>query len=467
MKNNIIIFGMGNYGKNTYWKLKDEYNIVAFADNNMKLAETTYEGVEVILGKNLMYQDLDNIDIVICTQHYYEIENQLIEMRIMDYYVMIEGLLYHTSPYETMMPVELNRDVYYKKEMKERNILFVQNAACIRTHKIATLMKDIGYKVFLIYTLAPPFGAYLQYVDVYDKIWGFSSAKGLVDFISNSDFDVVHCSNEPDTLANIVSMSNKPVIADTHDMQSIRSNVEIDALILEYLANTFCLGNMYESDKVAEIAQQKYDTEAKKVFFVENYVMDQVNIVHPYEKLSTLDNEIHCVYEGGIVGNEKQNHRYFDEMWKKITDEGIHIHFYSQSDIERCRRLEKISSFIHYEGSMGGVDLIREMTKYDCGLVLFNSTDSNRIHLEANSINKVYEYINSGLPLLSAGINSLNEFVKKNKVGIELDFSKNIREQIVEACKLEVSPDFLRDNKYTMKSYGSHLANFYSNISND
>lgn len=464
MKKNIIIFGMGYYGKNTFWKLKEEYNIVAFADNNMKLAETTYEGVPVIPGTKLIEEDLENIDIVISTQFYYEIESQLIVMGITDYYVMLEGFLYHTNSQETMMPIELNTDCYYKKETEEKNILFVQNAACIRTHKIATLMRDIGYRVFLLYTFAPPYGAYSQYLSLYEKIWGFSSAKGIVDFVSNSDFDVVHCSNEPDTLANIVSMSGKPVIADTHDMQSIRSNVEIETLILEYLANSFCAGNMYESGNVAKIAQQKYETEAKKVFAVENYVMDQINISKAYDKLSSFDGKIHCVYEGGIVGNEKNNHRYFDEMWRKLTDEGIHIHFYSQSDIERCRRLEKISPLIHYEGSMGGDELIYEMTKYDCGLVLFNSTDSNRVHLEANSINKVYEYINSGLPLISAGINSLNEFVKKYKVGIELDFSSNIKKQIAEACKIEIGSDLLKNNKFTMRSYDLDLSNFYKKI---
>lgn len=465
VKKNIIIFGMGYYGKNTYWKLKNDYNVVAFADNNSKLLGETYEKVPVILGETLVEQNLKDTDIIICTQFYYEIESQLINMGITDYFVMLEGLLYHTNEEETMMPVELNVESCYKKKKNEKNILFVQNAACIRTHKIATLMKNEGYKVFLLYTFAPPYGAYLQYLDVYDNIWGFSSAKGIVDFVSRSDFDVIHCSNEPDTLVNIVRMCNKPVIADTHDMQSIRGNVDINALILEYLANSFSTGYMYESENVAQIARKKYETKNEDMFAIENYVMDQIDVNNPYDKLSLIDNEIHCVYEGGVVGNEPHNHRYFDLMWKKITDEGIHIHFYSQSDIERCKRLESISPLIHYEGSMGGEQLIREMTKYDCGLVLFNSLDYNRVHLEANSINKVYEYLNAGIPLISAGIKSLNDFVKSKKIGIELDFSGDIKKQIQNACEINIESDFLVRHRFTMKAYEYDLANFYNKIS--
>ena len=177
------------------------------------------------------------------------------------YYVMLEGFLYHTDLNETMMPVELCKAPYLRKKDGEKNILFVQNAACIRTYKIAKVMKEEGYKVYLLYTLAPPYAAYEEFADIYEDIWGFSSANGILDFISNSDFDIVHCSNEPDILVNIVQRSNKPVVADTHDMQSIRRDTDFDALVLEYLANVNSDGVMYTSAYGANIAKDKYRLE--------------------------------------------------------------------------------------------------------------------------------------------------------------------------------------------------------------
>lgn len=223
--------------------------------------------------------------------------------------------------------MELCKAPYLRKKDGEKNILFVQNAACIRTYKIAKVMKEEGYKVYLLYTLAPPYAAYEEFADIYEDIWGFSSANGILDFISNSDFDIVHCSNEPDILVNIVQRSNKPVVADTHDMQSIRRDIDFDALVLEYLANVNSDGVMYTSAYGANIAKDKYRLDEKSVF-VNNMVMEQTSVSQVLPKLSASDNAIHCVYEGGVVGNNKESHRFFDEMWKKITDVGVHIHFF-------------------------------------------------------------------------------------------------------------------------------------------
>lgn len=464
MKSNIIIFGIGHYGKNAYWKLRKVYHIISFADNNPDVQGTFYEGIPVISGEQLKNLDMRDTDIVICTRAYDQIGSQISGMGIFDYYVMLEGFLYHMDLTETMMPVEICCAPYHRKRDGEKNILFVQNAACIRTYKIARVMKEEGYRVYLLYTMAPPYAAYMEFADIFEDIWGFSSANGIVDFISNSDFDIVHCSNEPDILVNIVQKANKPVVADTHDMQSIRGDIGIDALILEYLANTGSEGAVYVSAYIADIAKDKYKLDNRNVFVVNNLVMEQVAIPRTLPKLSSLDHKIHCVYEGGVVGDDKNNHRFFDDMWKKITDAGVHIHFYSPSDITYCKRLEDISDLIHYEGSISGEKLILEMTKYDCGLAVFNSVDNNRFHLEGASPNKLYEYINAGLPVVSAGINSQKEFVEGYHVGMELDFSGDIREQLEEVRKIHIDDDFLTKNHLTMKSYRKELAAFYEQV---
>lgn len=97
----------------------------------------------------------------------------------------------------------------------------------------------------------------------------------------------------------------------------------------------------------------------------------------------------------------------------------------------------------------------------------FNSNYNNKFHLESTSINKVYEYINAKLPIISYGIDSLNNFVEKYKVGVNLDFNKNIKEQIETACKIIIPTNFLRDNKMTMNSFAEKLENFYNMISNE
>ena len=190
----------------------------------------------------------------------------------------------------------------------------------------------------------------------------------------------------------------------------------------------------------------------------------EVPINGHFSKLSALDGEIHCVYEGGVVGNDRNHHRFFDEMWRAIVDAGTQIHFYSQSDRKLCMRLEGLSPNIHYEGSLAGDALINEMSKYDIGLALFNVTDTNRLHLEGASINKVYEYLNAGLPICSFGIMSLEAFLLENNVGAEIDFSKDILYQIKRIVTMNVQPGFLEKKKLTMLSHKDSLKDFYHKV---
>ena len=104
------------------------------------------------------------------------------------------------------------------------------------------------------------------------------------------------------------------------------------------------------------------------------------------------------------------------------------------------------------------------MTKYDCGLAVFNSVGNNRLHLEGASPNKLYEYINARIPVVAAGIDSLKKFVEQCHVGMELDFSKDIRKQLETVCRLHIDENFLIRNNLTMKSHGRELVAFYEKV---
>lgn len=464
MKNKIILFGAGFYGQKTFMNLKNQYEILCFADNNHLIAGSKVCGIPVVSGAELSNYDMNEADVIICVKSYKPITEQLIAMGITDYYVMVDGFLYHNDLHETMMPVELRQFPYFRKEKNEKNILFVQNAACIRTHKIAAVMKNKGYKVYLLYTLAPPEDVNGAFAANYENIWGFSTINGVRSFIENSDFDVIHCSNEPDVLVNIALMTSKPVVFDTHDMQSIRSKVSIEELALEYLANRYSEGNIYTSPGVVEIAKRKYGLQKHKLAALENMVLEQAEVTNPQKKLSASDHEIHCVYEGGVVGNSIAHHRYFERIWLSIASCGIHIHFYSLSDLNYCRQLEKQHPYIHFEGNMGSQELINEMTKYDCGLAVFNVTEENRIFLETGTANKIYEYLNSCLPIVVGNIQSHIDFVETYHVGIELDFSKDIKKQMEKAREIKIENDFLINHELTMQSRGDELADFYEGV---
>lgn len=462
----VVLFGAGFYGDAAYYKLKDLVNILYYVDNSPKKTGQYLHGIQIITIEKLR-QVLDDqeIEIIISSQYHAEIAKQLYSIGVMSYYVILGGLLFYTNETNKMVPKELSDVQIYKKEMDdEKNILFVQDTACIRTHKIASLMKDGGYKVFLLYTMAPPESNNVSFLSVYDNIYTFYTYKALINFVEQSQFDIVHCSNAPDMLTSLLLNTTKHIVFDTHDMNSIWGHDSLENLTFEFIANTQSDGNIYTSQGVVEIAKKKYGLENKEILSLENMILDQEKIEAPYEKLSSFDNQIHCVYEGGINGKDKESDRFFEPLWKKITDCGIHIHFYSPSDPTYCEKLAEKSEYLHYEGNMGSKELVREMTKYDCGLAIFQVTEKNRTFLETGTANKVYEYINSQIPVVVSELKSYINFVERYGVGINLDFARDIREQIRSACQIKISPDFLKRNQLTMKSRTQEIVAFYERV---
>lgn len=461
----VILFGAGFYGDAAYYKLKDTADILYYVDNSPEKIGKQMHGIEIIDIRGLeQVIGSRKTDIIISSQYYAEIAKQLYDIGVNAYYVMLGGLLFYTGEKDKMIPVELSEVCAYKKAEEEKNILFVQDTACIRTHKIASIMKDNGYKVFLLYTMAPPESNNAGFASVYDDIYTFYTYDALLRFVEQSQFDIVHCSNAPDMLTCLLLNTSKPIVFDTHDMNSLWGHDNIENLTLEFIANTQCDGNIYTSQGVVEIAKKKYGLDNKEILSLENMILEQEEISNPYEKLSSTDHQIHCVYEGGMNGKDQESDRFFESLWEKITDCGIHIHFYSQADPVYCMALEGKSEYLHYEGNMGSKELVQEMTKYDCGLAIFNVSEKNRTFLETGTANKVYEYINSRIPVVVGDIKSYSDFVKKYNVGISLDFTKDIKKQISEACKIKISSDFLENNGLTMKSRSHELVAFYERV---
>lgn len=461
----LIIFGAGNYGSRACCKLKGSREIAYFVDNNEEMQGKSLHKIPIISVDKM--KDIYNsalYELVVCVKEYQPITGQLADIGITDYYIMLQGLLFRCDETEKLVPVELSRYEYYQKENDEKNILFVQDVACIRTHKIAALMKKSGYKIFLLYTAEPPEMNNAEYAEMYDAVYTFYTGKALIDFVKNSDFDIVHSSNEPDMLTNLLLITGKPVVFDTHDMMSLRNPESMENLALEYIANTASDGNIYTSALVTEIAKKKFGLEGKELLSWENTVLEQEEITAVQEKLSSIDGELHCVYEGGINGSNRLNHRFFEEIWEKITACGIHIHFYSPSEEKYCRELEKKSEYLHYEGKRGTKALIQEMTRYDCGLLLLNVNEQNKTFLQTASPNKLYEYINAGLPVAVGNIKSLIDFVEKYGVGKRLDPEKDIKEQIAVISRIPIEKDFLTKNRLTMMSKSRELVDFYERV---
>ena len=458
-----IIFGAGIAGRRAFYKLSLIYDIVAHADNNRELWGGKIHDVDIINPTEIInYAG----DVVICSEYFDEIWHQLLTMGVEHIRLMEPGtyFLYEYMPQTMLKPVE-NTLVYvpYKKIKNTLHILFVQKVPCIRTHKIAEILRARGIDVSIAYTGEPPEASHPYYANIYSEQNAFFSAKDMVDYVNNSEYDLVHCSNEPDSLTNIMLTTNKPVVHDTHDFISLCYKAKGDMLTLEYLANTKSHGLIYVNEYNLQLAKERYGVDDHNTLVIENRPSHAARPKESLKKISCDDKEIHCVYEGSIFKNPNDM-RYMENIWLKLAENGVHVHFYTYADPHYCQKLERLHPLIHYEGAASSVDLLTTLTQYDCGLVLFQELPEYQLKLDTSLPNKLFEYISAGLPIVVGDVKSYREFTEKYHVGAFLDFDKDIKKQITDIIKIKIPANFIEKENFTMDDQADKMITFYQKI---
>ena len=412
MKKKCIIFGCGQIGTAAYLKLKSIYDILAWSDNNKELWGQKKNDVLIIPPARISeYDTFSDLDVVVTIGESEPIIEQLLSLKTRSIVIYKAGLLFQYRSEGYMLPYQC--DMEYIVDTNE-NVLFVQTEACIRTHKIAKALKNSGKKVYLAYLMAPPTVSNPEYSQIYETTIPIISFDSFIDFVNHSNFEYVHSSNEPDILSMLLGYCNKAIIHDCHDLSSAYKRMTPEELTIEYIAHKKSAGIIYTTENIRQQAVKKYHLEKERTFVLGNLISEELSPKEYLPKLSSIDGELHCVYEGGVVAGDRSSHRYFEEIWKKIAQAGVHIHFYTNCQQEYCNHLESIHPNIHYEGNCSSMELVTEMTQYDVGLYALNITHHNKKYAEFASPNKIQEYVSAGLPVAVTEVESIIEYVDKN-----------------------------------------------------
>lgn len=143
MKNKLILFGAGAYGRRAFDNLKAEHEIVCFVDNNPSFWGTTLFDVPIVSVDQIPKYQQNGVDIVICIAEYHQVREQLKEIGIADYYVMLEGHLYKGNEQNLMAGRVCTRCIMNSES--DKWILFDEKGQC---NYCNTAFENIGKTYF-------------------------------------------------------------------------------------------------------------------------------------------------------------------------------------------------------------------------------------------------------------------------------------------------------------------------------
>lgn len=453
MNNKAIIWGTASNGEKAFYKLSNLWEIIGFCDNDCNKWHQKFMGLDIFEPKDIV--KLTDFDVIIASLWFEEIIDQLLEMGIE------EERIFYINPMAFVIQSLKEDQLLYKKKKRMR-ILFVQRVPGIRIDKMACVLKDHGVRSDLAYLMeAPEYCIGMKRIP-YENVIPINDLSEFIHYVDGEDYDLVWSANSPDYLTTLLLCSNKRIIHDTADMMSIWQDINIDQMVHEFVANRLSQANVYVTDEVRRICKKKFDLGKRETLILNNYVLKEDKPKRFLQKLSSMDGEIHCVYEGGIWEG-KRTLRYYEDIFLSIAKQNIHVHFYSE-DNEYVRALGERHPYLHYEGCFSYEKLITELTKYDVGLVMLNITKRNNIFLQTTFPNKIFEYLFAALPVAVANIDSMKKFVNQYGIGQYLDLDGDIRGQLEHISEIEVDKDFLENNKLTMDDQAEKIIGFFERV---
>lgn len=445
--------GYRRWRERAFHKVSHYWDIIGFCDNNNSKWNQELLGMKIYSPQEIL--EIAKCNIVIASVWYEEIIEQVLEMGIEP------ERIFYINPAASIIQNLVGKDLFCV-EKEKMHILFVQTTPLIRIDKIACVLKNNGICSDVAYLEAPPELCMGMQRSPYKKVIPINDLQEFIEFVDAEDYDLVWSANAPDCLTTLLLSSNKRVVHDTADMMSIWKDINIDQMIHEYVANKHCHGNVYVTEEISRIAKRKFNLQGKEVLILNNYVLQEDKPKEFLQKKSDIDNEVHCVYEGGIWQGKKTL-RYYEEMFLAIAEQHIHVHFYSE-DNEYVNSLGKLHPYLHYEGCLNYEDLLTDLTQYDVGLALLNITVRNNTFLQTTFPNKIFEYIYAGLPVAVANIDLMIDFVKKYKVGQYLELNGDIKKQILDISKIKVDRNLLEKNKLTMDKQAQNIIDFLKRV---
>lgn len=313
---------------------------------------------------------------------------------------------------------------YHKPILNKNNeplrILMAANHCCIRVIKQLRALKKLGYQVNGLANKAS-YGT-----EEFDTFGFFHNEKQFKNYIaSNKDkYDIITYGNEPDHPVKWIKevVGNElPVIADLHDLDSIRRGfIPIPEREMFNYADGFVFVSKPIMEKEIEL-QQITKPSILLISYCNEGIID-------YDR-SEIPNRKGIVYEGGAnppdddLQNQIFSYRDLYNIIKTIVEMGNEVHMFCGN----------ATAYTSYTGT-GAVlypptsydEMMQNLTKFKYGLIGFNNKDGKQDQVNYTLTNKMHEYLHAGVASLAFWARETEKYINKHEIGFSFNDIKEI-----------------------------------------
>jgi glycosyltransferase involved in cell wall biosynthesis len=354
-------------------------------------------------------------------------------------------------------------------------VLFLRPQPAIRSLKYVLAFKNVDagiepYHAYTAKTLTQLYGYGDEFFKKSVRLDLRRLGQQLKRLIDDLSIELIHSQNAPDALTRAATevAGQIPLIHENQDAISLRRTPYTpegrldEQLVDERIANERCDARIHVSQGLLEYVRSKYG--AKKEIVFHNYVSRSLVPPSCKRKLSETDGKIHIVYEG-TLSSFPDDHYDLKEIFKDLAGHGYHVHVYDSHGNQDYARLANTHDSIHYHGHKDPRELPYEITQYDYGWAGFNIT-KNRDHLDVALPNKLFEYLASGLPVLSFPHKAQKEFLEAQGLGLVFEELNELDDKMKEQATVQrVRGNVLRKRfDFTMESNIERVLTMYGSL---